>query len=175
MDNILEKFMEDPERSYHIRELAKMAGRSPTTISSYLKKCERQGLLKSERKLNHLFFKADTGNKKFLDLKFYNNIKKLRSSGLIDFLVKNYHPEAIVLFGSFRKAENTPKSDIDLLLITINKKQINLSRYEKKLKHKIQLFLYSNQEILRLREKNKELLNTFVNGLVLEGFWEVLK
>ena len=47
-----------------------------------------------------------------------------------------------------------------------------LERFEKKLKHKIQLFLHSRKEIKTMKTKNKELLNNLVNGVVVYGFWE---
>lgn len=176
MDKILEYFIKEPEREFCIRELARLIKRSPTTISKFLSKYKKELLLLSREKFNHLLYKADIKNPKFKDLKLYYNVKRIRESGLIDFLVKEFnHPEAIVLFGSFRKAENIPKSDVDILIVTPLKKQVNLKKFEKNLDHNIQLFLHSNQEINRMKNRNKNLLNNFVNGIILYGFWEVFK
>ncbi len=176
MDNLLKYFIKEPEREFHIRELAKLSKKSPTTISKYLNKFKKEGLLKSEKKLNHLLFKADTENIFFRDLKLLYNIKRLRKSNLIDYLIEEFnHPEAIVLFGSFSKAEDIPRSDIDILIITPQKKEINLDKFENKLGHKIQLFLHSNKEIERMKVKNKDLINNWVNGFILYGFWELFK
>ncbi len=176
MDNLLEYFIKEPEREFHIRELAKLTKRSPTTVSKYLIKFKKDKILNSKKKFNHLFFKANIENPIFKDLKLFYNIKKLRESGLVDHLIEEFnHPEAIILFGSFRKAEDFPKSDIDMLVITSLKKEINLIKFEKILGHKIQLFLHSNKEIDNMKVKNKELLNTWANGLVLNGFWEIFK
>ena len=175
MDKLLHSFFENSEKEYHIRELAKIVGKSPTTMSKYLDNLKRQGVLESNRKFNHLFYKA-ADNFKFKDLKFNYNIKKIRDSGLIEYLVENYnHPEVISLFGSFRKAENFSESDIDLLIISPLKKELNFDKFEKKLGHKIQIFSYTKQSIEEMKIKNKELLNNFVNGYILYGYWEIFK
>ncbi|MFH1823355.1 MAG: nucleotidyltransferase domain-containing protein [archaeon] len=171
---ILNYFFEEPEREFHIRELAKLMKISPTTASKQLNQLKKEGLLTSREKFNHLLFKADIENIKFKDSKLNYNIKKIRDSGLIEHLdIKFNHPRAIILFGSFAKAENVTNSDIDLLIITPLKKEPDLKEFEKKLKHEIQLFLHSQKEIKQM--KNKELLNSFINGIVLKGYWELFE
>ena len=99
-----------------------------------VKKFEEKGILKSEKKFNHLLFKANTQNKKFKQFKLNYNLNLLHDSGLINHLIKEFnHPEAIILFGSFAKAENISSSDIDLLIVSSVKKEINLRKFEKQL------------------------------------------
>jgi len=177
MDNqVLDFFMKEPGKEFHVRQLSKLLKKSPTTISKYLKNLEKKDILKSEKKFNHLLFRANVESKKFKKLKLNYNLELLESSGLIDYLVKEFnHPEAIVLFGSFAKAENISKSDIDLLIVSPLKKEIELNKFEKRLRNKIQLFIHSKKEIERIKEKNKELLNSWINGIVIYGHWEVFK
>jgi len=175
MDKLLEYFVREPEREFHVRELAKLIKKSPTTISKYLTKFEKNGILVSKRKLNHLLFKANTESQAFKNKKLFYNVQKLEESRLIDFLDNEFnHPESIILFGSFRKAEDILASDIDILIITSIKKELNLEKFEKKLGHRIQLFVHSRAEIEKMKLKNKELVNNWLNGIVLRGFWEVL-
>lgn len=176
MDSLLKYFFENLNREYHVRELAKFTKKSPTTISKHLSKLKKDGVLKSEKRHHHLFFRANTDSPLFRDLKLADNLHRLRQSGLIDFLTEEFnHPEAILLFGSYRKAEDLPRSDIDILIITPVKKELDLSRYEKKLGHAVQLFLHSNQSLEKMKTRNKELLNNFVNGFMIEGYWELFK
>ena len=172
--DIINIFVDNPHKEFHVREMARLVRKSPTTASHTLKKLKQEGLLLSKKEKNHLLYKANTQNKAFRDLKLYLNLKKIRSSGLIDYLSEYYnYPSAIILFGSFRKAENIPSSDIDLCVISSKKEEPNLTKFEKKLKHKIQLQIYSKKNILLLRKKNPELLNNIINGFVMEGFFEV--
>ncbi len=177
MDNkILEFFIKEPEREFHVRQLSKLLKKSPTTISKYLKELEKKRILKSEKKLNHLLFKANNDNKKFKQLKLDYNLNVLQDSGIINYLIEKFnYPEAIVLFGSFAKAENISKSDIDLLILSPLKKEVKLERFEKKLGHKIHIFVHSKKDIEKMKIKNKELLNNLINGIVIYGFFEVFK
>jgi predicted nucleotidyltransferase len=176
MDKLIEYFIKEPEKEVHVRELSKLLRKSPTTISKYLKIYEKEGVLKSKEKLNHLFFKADSNNKIFRQFKLNYNLSILNKSGLIEYLENEFnHPEAIILFGSFAKAENTRKSDVDILIVTSNKKELNLKYFEKKIGNPIQLHLYSNKDIELMKIKNKELLNNFINGILINGYWELFK
>ncbi|MBS3174581.1 nucleotidyltransferase domain-containing protein [Candidatus Woesearchaeota archaeon] len=168
--------MEEPEKEFHVREIARITEISPTTTSKILKGYVKKGLLNQRKAFSHLLFKANLESKKFKDMKLYYNIKKLRASGIIEYIINQFNePEAIILFGSYYKAENIKKSDIDLLVISPIKKELKLEKFEKELGHKIQLFIYSNKEIERMKEKNKELLNNFINGMIIHGFWEVFR
>ncbi len=176
MDSILRLFIEEPEREFHVREISKILKKSPTTISKYLKNYQSKEILKSNLKLNHFFFKANLESKKFKQLKLSYNLKLINNSGLIEFLEDYFdYPETIILFGSFSKAENNKHSDIDLLVISSKKQEPNLKSFENKIGHKIQLFIHSKKELNKLKEKNKELFNNWINGIVLYGFFEVFK
>lgn len=174
MNNIIEYFIKEPNREFYVRELAKIAKKSPTTISKYLNNLKKEKLLTSGKKFNHLLFKANTENPAFKEFKIGHNLKAIRDSGLIEYLNNIFNnPKTILLFGSFRKGEDIPNSDIDIMILTPIKKEIDCSKFEKILGHKIQLFLNSREDIERMKIKNKELLNNFINGIVIEGLWEV--
>jgi predicted nucleotidyltransferase len=175
-NKLLKYFFEEPEREFHVRELAKLLKRSPTTISKYLNQLKKTRVLVSERKLNHLLFKANLNSFQFKDLKLFYNIKNIKESGLLNYLNEELnHPQAIILFGSFAKSEDIKKSDIDFFIITPIKKELNIKEFEKKLGHEIQLFLHSTKEIEEMKQKKELLLNSIINGIVLEGYWELLK
>ncbi len=176
MDKLLEFFIREPEREFYVREIAKILKNSPTTISKYLKKYENKKILISKNKLNHLLFRANTDSRQFKQLKLNYNLNALQESGLIEYLVEEFNqPEAIVLFGSFSKAEDNKNSDIDLLIVSFRKQEINLEKFEKKLGHKIQLFVHSKNDLEKLKNKNKELFNNWINGIVIHGYFEALK
>ena len=173
---MLEYFIREPEREFHVRELAKLMKKSPTTTSKHLSKLKKGCLLNSRKRLNHLLFKANTENPLFRTEKLAYNLRRMAESGLIGHLVQEYNnPEAIILFGSFAKAEDIPKSDIDLLVVTPIRKELNLKKFEKSLGHKILLFSHSKKDIEKMKSKNKELLNSLVNGIVIEGLWEIFR
>lgn len=174
MNNILKYFFEEPERQLHIRELSRITKKSPASISKYLNELKKEKILLSEKKFNHIFYKANTEFPLFKTRKLSYNLEQLHTSGLIEYLQDQYnHPQAIILFGSYAKAENNLKSDIDIVIITPLKKQVKTEQFEKKLGHSIQLFIHSHDEIKLMATKNKELLNNFINGIILQGYLEI--
>jgi len=173
--DLIKFFINEPEKEFHVRELAKLVKKSPTTVSKYLKQLEKENILLSEGRLNHLFFKANTEQDSFKDKKLFYNIQRIRQSGLIEYISQMYNPEAIILFGSFAKAENIGRSDIDLLVITPVKKEANVEKYEKNLNHKVQLFLHSRKDLEDMKNKNPKLLNNFINGVKVYGHWELFR
>lgn len=176
MDKIIEYFIKEPEKEFHVRELSKLLKKSPTTVSKYLKRYEKEEVLNSKKELNHLFFKANSDSRTYKNLKLSYNLTLLNKSGLIEYLEKKFNfPQEIILFGSFVKAENTKKSDVDILIVSPNKKEIDLKDFEKIIESPIQLHVYSNKDIESMKVKNKELLNSFVNGILLSGYWELFK
>ena len=78
-------------------------------------------------------------------------------------------PKCVILFGSYQRGEDTEESDIDLF-IESRRKEINLSKFEKQLKRKIQLHFNENFTSL-----SNEMKNNIVNGIVLNGFLEGYK
>jgi len=176
MDNIIALIMENPEKEFHIRQMSKKLGKSPTTISKYVMELNRNDLVEIKKFSNHILFKARSESKKFRLKKKMYNLNKIYLSGLIEYLEEEYsNPSAIVLFGSFDKGEDISDSDIDLFVITPLKKEVNLQKYEKKLRHNIQLFLISSKEFQKMKLSNKELLNNVVNGTVVSGYLEVFR
>lgn len=174
MDKILEIFIKNPEKEYHIREISKNLKISPTTASKYLKNFEKQGLLKSIKRSNHIYYKSESDNEKFKNIKRSFNLKQIQNSGIIDHLEEKLnYPEVIILFGSFAKGENNRNSDVDLFIVSENKIEVDLTDFEKKIGHKIQLHVYSRKDIEMMKNKNKGLLNNVINGIILYGYIEV--
>jgi len=102
------------------------------------------------------------------------NVDQLYGSGLIAYLLEELAYPTIVLFGSYAKGENHESSDIDIFVLADEKKHPDLTKYEKALGAKIQLFLHTREEFTQLKKTNKELINNVLNGIRLEGYLEVL-
>jgi len=174
--DMLKYFIEEPEREFHLREIARLAGVSPSTVSKHLSELSKSGTVVCTSNRGLKLFRANTGNFVYRDAKLFYNLSRLRESGMIEHLTAEFnHPKSIVLFGSFRKSDNVAGSDIDIFIQTPLKKDPDLSRFEKSLGHPVQLFLASDTDVERMKKKNKELLNNILNGIVLEGFFEVFR
>lgn len=165
---VLEIFFKNPNKSFHIRELSRLTGLSPTGIIKIIKKLKNENLLVSKREKVTEEIRP-TFNDKFYLIKRIYNIYSLYESGLIDYLKKFYEePKAIILFGSYSKGLDTEKSDIDICVITSKKDLPNLTSFEKKLSRKINI-ITSNTSGMK-----KEFKSSLANGMVLEGYVELI-
>lgn len=160
-NKLLELFFEHSERSFTIREIVSRTKIPQATIQRYLKELQEDGLVTKESKANITPY--------FKFRKTFFLIDKLFTSGLLEYLEKTLVPTVIILFGSVRKGEYDTESDIDLFIETLRgEKEISLENFEKKLGHKIQLFVEKD-----IRQLPPELLNNVVNGIKLRGYFRV--
>ena len=163
--NNLKPFFEDCYRRIHVREYARIMRVTPPTASKLLNGMYKKGLLKKEVEKQYLLYYANKDSELFIDLSRIYWKYKLSYSGLLNFIEQQYLSPVVILFGSLSKAEVKKDSDIDLAIFTLTKKEIDLSRYEKKLKRKIQMFVFRSIDAV----KNKELLNNILNGYKIMG------
>ncbi len=154
-DKIMELVYENPNKDFTVREIEKLTRLPKTTIAEYLQEMQKRKLLDK----NSVFFRIKKTN--YL-------IEKISHIGLVDFLIKELNPSCIILFGSVRKGEYNKESDIDLFIETSEKKEINTAKYEKILKHKIQLFIESD-----INKVHANLFNNIVNGIKLYGSFKI--
>ena len=161
-------FFKNPSKTFHLRQLALESGLSTTSVSNACNKLILQKVIKIVKNDITKEFKADLENEEYFGAKTLFNIFSIRLSGLIDELKKNLNPKVIVLFGSYVKGEDIEKSDIDLLIISLRNKDLDLSKYEKVLSRKIQLVILEN-----LKKSDENFINSVINGIVLYGYLEV--
>jgi predicted nucleotidyltransferase len=156
-------FFEDCYAEYSVREYARKARISPPTASKYLKEMAKQGLLKKREERGFLLFQT---NRDSIVLKKISEIYwNLVLSDLLLFLEKEVTPNSLVLFGSLSKLEAKKDSDIDLVVFSKIKKRLDLEKFEKQLKRKINVLFYESIE-----KVNKELKLNIINGCVLRGY-----
>ncbi|MBS3056954.1 MAG: nucleotidyltransferase domain-containing protein [Candidatus Aenigmarchaeota archaeon] len=173
IDNILNIFIEEPEKRFSVREIARLLKINPSTASKYLQILAKDGFLRKRKEFNCILYQADAESEKFKDIKIYYNISKIRNSGLIEVIEDELYPEVIILFGSYAKGENTKRSDIDLFVLSESKKNLDVATFEKIFGSEIQLFVMNKKKVENIKKENKELLNNIMNGIRMSGFFEV--
>jgi len=166
-NRIKELFFENPTKDFQIRGIAKTLSIPKTTVSYQINKLLEQSIIIKEKKSVFPSFRANETNKIYRFYKKQSILQKIHESGLLDYLETECNPRCTILFGSVSKAEYDKNSDIDLFLQTKEIK-INVEKYEKKLKHNINLIFEYN-----LNNISKELLNNIINGDKLQGFIKI--
>ena len=161
---ILELFIEFPTKDFSIRETARYLKLSHATVIKYIAALEKSSIIKKKEATLYPTYFANTENAKY---KFYKRnwlVFKINDSGLLDYIQKEALPSTIILFGSGAKATFTEKRDIDIF-VEASETKLDLTKYEKKLKHKMNLLFEQN-----INNLSKELRNNIINGVVLYGF-----
>ena len=83
-------------------------------------------------------------NSLVIGLKRADNLKLLYESGLIQHLYDSLQGTTIILFGSYSFGEDTSTSDIDLAVIGLKDKHLDLNKFEKILERKITINYYES-------------------------------
>lgn len=167
---IREHFFINPTAKLRVREIEKRLKLPLPSVIRYCKELKEEDILTTIKTGNVVFYTGNRGSENFFLEKKLFNIKSLYVSGLIEFLKIELSNPVILVFGSYSKGEDIENSDIDLYIETPSKKEINLDKFEKILERKIQSFRHKSISEIR----NKELADNIINGIVLNGFIEVL-
>ncbi|MFT4261319.1 MAG: nucleotidyltransferase family protein [Candidatus Woesearchaeota archaeon] len=168
---VLGCFFNRPNKEFELKELCNESDLAHTSVKRILKKLIDKDLvyLKEQQKGKRTYpiYYSNKISDEYKKHKIIHNIQSILGSGLIEFLKNNLTPNSIILFGSYLRGEDDETSDIDLY-IQSKSRPINLVKYEKKLKRKIQLHFNNTFESFP-----SELKNNIINGFLLQGFLEV--
>ncbi|MDI1302705.1 MAG: nucleotidyltransferase domain-containing protein [bacterium] len=107
-----------PERRYHLREIARLTGTVPGTLTRELAKLAEAGVLVKEKVGSQLQFAANR------DCPVYEELASIlrKTSGVVDVLAEALQPlgeqiDTAFVFGSVAGGKETAGSDIDLMVI----------------------------------------------------------
>lgn len=160
-------FFDYPSRGFLLREISKESGFGLPSVRNHIRILEKIGVVeKREGKIYPLYFA--TRNELYKTYKLADILIRMRTSGLVDFIIGSFAPDAVILFGSASRGEDVENSDVDLFVVA-GEKEVDLRRFESALNRKIELhFTESPGKV------PKELMNSVVNGITLYGFLEAL-
>ncbi|MCK5043104.1 MAG: nucleotidyltransferase domain-containing protein [Candidatus Aenigmarchaeota archaeon] len=82
-------------------------------------------------------------------------------------------PRVIVLFGSYRKGDDTEKSDIDIAVEVIGDEDVQIKELGKISKLGYRKNVTVNIHIFSRNKIDLNLFSNIANGIVLDGFLEV--
>ncbi len=171
---VAEAVFDRPMRMFHIRLLEKETGLSTTAIVSAVNRLERLRIVKVEKTDLTTNITADIESEAYRFYKTMVNLYRLERLGVVYKLVTLFNlPKSIVLFGSFAKGEDLEGSDIDILVVTPEKKMMVLNQllaeWERALNRKVNLVILSS-----LESSEPQFRNAIANGIVLYGYCKVI-
>src|SRR3989344_5793018 len=139
---VADVFFKEPSQIHFIKEISRKIDLAPTSVRTHIETLRKEKIIMEKEGKP---FSGWIANRDFDDFLFNKKIFNLLSlKNLISELKNNYYPSMILLFGSYSRGEDLENSDIDLLIITKSKKDIDLRKFEKEMARKINLSLIDN-------------------------------
>ena len=153
-------------KKFNQRELSQMLKVSPTAIAKSLPLLVEYELIKIEKigKINLKQIYFDRDSVKADRFKKWKNLQFFYDCGVLDYLEEKCPGCTIILFGSFARGEDTFNSDIDIAIIGCARKKMDLSKFELKILHEINVNFYNS-----LSKIDKGLKENILQGITVFG------
>jgi len=164
---VLEFFVVNSMREFHEREILRQAKVSKGSANKILRWLADLDFLSREKKGRMVFYKLNVKNPVVKQLKVLINVWRLR-----EFVNENREKSKdIVLFGSCAEGTDVRESDIDLLIITEEKKLLNqaVSKFNSRSERKISPIILAMDEFVKMKRSDQPLYERINRGIVL---WE---
>jgi len=164
---ILSLFFQDTERTYYMREIAKILNKEPGYFQAHLNSLVKDGILKDEKKGPLRYFSLNKSHPLYDEIKIIIS-KTFGIESKLKKIVNEFDKVVCAfIFGSIAKNAENSFSDIDLMLIGEANEDLLatlLSEAEFHLKREISYQIYSKAEF-RKKLKNK---NEFIVKILKE-------
>jgi predicted nucleotidyltransferase len=164
-----------PERSFFLNELIRLADVGAGSVQREIQKLENTGLVTVTRVGNQKHYRANPDSPIFAELHSLS-IKILGPEGVLRQALQPLREKILlaVLFGSVAKREDTASSDVDLLIVSdelfLESLYAGLEPAEEQLNRKIHPLLLSRDEYHQRMERGDHLLERiFLGGAMLES------
>jgi len=166
-------FFSYPTKEVSLNDLSSTTKISKTTANRVVAQLSGEGFLKKEVLGRIWRVSCNQSHIYNFSIKISYNLRIIYESGIIEKIheiVEN--PRAIILFGSYRRGDDTEKSDIDIAVGVLGDEELRIRQLGI-----IPKLGYRNNVTVNLHifSRNKIDLNLFsniANGIVLEGFLE---
>jgi len=169
-DKALEPFFNKPKH-WHFEELHKAASISKPQLSYWLKKFEKERLIKRIKPRGKMpFYTASEENPEYQNIKRLYALKMLAESGLFNHLSALEGARVVILFGSFSRYDWYDDSDIDIFIYGDDEK-FGAGKYSLKLRRDIQVHSAKDRKDLKRMDK---MLPYIISGDFIKGSIEDL-
>lgn len=171
MRTILALLFSRPDRRFFLREIARAAGSSPSSLQRELAALADGGALTRTQEGRQVYYQADPACPIFEELKSIS----AKTFGVAGELKKLLAPHAsrirlAFVYGSVAKGSAAAASDIDLLWVgglSPSELVLALAKAEQRLARKISVIAYAKDEFSDLLAEGNHFLSTVLEGPVL--------
>ena len=172
--SILHFFFAHPDRTFTLSGLAKSTRIPKTTAGRVVEKLITEAFLRRDEVGRSWQLKALRTHPYFTTRKIPDNLRLVYESGVVDQILKGW-PAArcIILFGSYRKGDDTEASDVDIAIEMPGDgplELVELGKAQLGFRTKAVRFV---GHFFRRKTVDGNLFANIANGIVLAGFLEV--
>jgi predicted nucleotidyltransferase len=164
---VLDHFFAHPAAEFHEREVMRASGISKGSANRILRKLAELSLLERAEKGRMVFYRLNASDPFMKQMKAAENVWVLRPfvEGLKESARK------VILFGSCAEGTDAAESDIDVLILTDNKKvaEEKVSAFNRKAERQMAPIILDMAEFSMLGKEDKPLYERIDRGIVL---WE---
>lgn len=156
--------LESPSREFYEREISNESGVSVGATNEILKAFTGLSIVNRERKGKMYFYRIDMENPVTRQFKILFNVLEI-----YDFIEKIKPLSAkIILFGSCAEGVDTEESDVDVFILTKNRKVLsNRIRQTKRPVKRISPIIVEIHQLPIFKKQNASLYEKIKNGIVL--------
>ena len=167
-------FFAYPSKEISLTDLATNTGISKTTANSIVSLLVKDKFLKKDIIGKVWRLQCNIDHPLNTTLKIAYNLELIYKSGITDEVYKSV-PNArnVILFGSYRKGDDTNESDIDIAVETLTTEELKVTSLIT-----LKNIGYRKNVVVNLHQFSRKhidinLFNNIANGIVLDGFLEV--
>ena len=169
-------FFSFPYKKVGLNDLVKQLKISKTTANKVITRLIKEDFIRKEVAGKTWRLSCNVEHEYNKSKKICYNLNMVYQSGILEEIYKKFkNPRAIILFGSYRKGDDTETSDIDIAIEVLGDEKLKIKElsifkqfgYRKNIS--VNLHIFSRTKI------NNNLFSNMANGFVLDGFLEVKK
>lgn len=167
-DNVLKIILENsPFKEWHFEEIVKKAKVTKAVANKWLKKYQREGLLKYVREKGRFpYFTVGEKNSFYYSLKKVYVLDNLHKTGILSKLLFLKNAKTVIIFGSVIKGDWYKDSDLDIFVLG-DASEFNKSFYESKLHRKIEMHVFKDEN--EIKNIKTGLIKNVINGYIIKG------
>lgn len=160
-----------PEKRFYVREIARAAGMTPSSLQRDLATLQRAGIIERREEGRQVYYRADPRCPIFEELKAI----AAKTFGVAEVLRTALRPKAkrihaAFVYGSVAKGTAAPGSDVDLLVIgdlAPSEVAVDLAKARERLGREVSLLAYSPAEFAALAAEGNSFATRVLQGPVI--------
>ncbi len=167
-------FFSYPYKEMSLNDLSVELGIAKTTARKIVFQLVEEEFLKKEELGKVWRINCNVGHIYNYTIKVANNLENIYKGNIVQEIHKAIpNARAIILFGSYRKGDDTEKSDIDIAVEVLDNEKLSIQELGVIEKFNYRKNVQVNVHLFSRNQIDLNLFNNIANGIMLDGFLEV--